>query len=88
MIWAAMSLFGAVFLFWFGNYTAGKYRRLYGKLPEVRPDPPPVRYGATTKESYEPVDNYACVSMCSLITMSSCIPDFSTAVSPYVVRRR
>jgi hypothetical protein len=40
MEWAAAAILAVVYLAWFGNHTAEKYRRLYGKLPEIQPAPP------------------------------------------------
>jgi len=40
---ASASFAGLIFLLWFGNYTAEKYRKQYGTLPEVYVESEPAR---------------------------------------------
>lgn len=54
MEWAAAGILAVIYLGWFGNHTAEKYRRLYGKLPEIQPAPPKRSvYRAPPPQSYE-----------------------------------
>jgi hypothetical protein len=54
MEWAAAGILAVIYLGWFGNHIAAKYRLLYGKLPEVLPDPPRRKvYREPVVESWE-----------------------------------
>jgi hypothetical protein len=49
--WALWAFVCVLFLLWFGNYTAGKYAKLYGFVPmppqiESEPEPQEVRHVA------------------------------------------
>lgn len=72
MEWAAAAILAVVYLAWFGNHTAEKYRRLYGKLPEIQPDPPKRRF----YRSPAVVDTDAMYTACGSysVMMSSAVP--------------
>ena len=85
MEWIAAFIAAFLFLGWFGNHTAAKYRRLYGRLPEVLPDPPKrkvydrrekfVSYddACTAVGSYSPMMMETCSSVVSLSRPGSII---------------
>lgn len=75
MVWVAFAFAGVVFLCWFGNHTAAKYRKLFGTLPEVRPDPK-ISYGSMDDEYYEPADEMACSSAVSGIPLLTCTSSY------------
>jgi hypothetical protein len=76
MVWVAVSFAAVVFLCWFGNYTAEKFRRLYGTLPAVKE--PSFSYGSPEPE-YEMADN---------VMMSSCVSLMTAVASPYYLAPR
>lgn len=65
MIWAVEVVLALVFLCWFGNIMAAKYRRMYGELPDVRPEP---IYRETEPQAYEVYESGPmCTSVCSSV---------------------
>jgi hypothetical protein len=73
MEWIAAFIVAALFLGWFGNHTAAKYRRLYGQLPDVRPEPKRVSYRSPAAvESYE--NAMTCPGSYSIRMMGSAVP--------------
>lgn len=77
MVWVVVVISALVFLLWFGNYTAAKYRHLFGSLPPVH-EPKKYDYGQELKVPRTMVDYDYCSSAVSTISVTTCVS------SPYM----
>lgn len=62
MVWVIEGILAVVFLCWFGNAMADKYRGLYGVLPRIHEPEPKYPVNTVSRTDYE---DSACTAMCS-----------------------
>jgi hypothetical protein len=70
VVWVVVVIAALVFLCWFGNYTAGKYRRIFGQLPAVH-EAPKRFYGDEPKREYQRQEYDYCSS--ATVPMMTCV---------------